>query len=285
MLCKNPYMQGNHAYGCTQCMPCRLNRRRVWTHRMMLEALVHSAASFVTLTYSDEWVPENGSLQPRDLQLFLKRLRRSTSLPIRFFACGEYGDLTWRPHYHLALYGIDETYKDVVEKNWGLGLIHIGTLTTESAQYVAGYVTKKLTKKSDPILAGRHPEFARMSLRPGIGALSIQSVADALSCRNGWDEIERLGDVPAVLRHGPGNYPLGSYLRRRLREAMNFDDLKQSKEASLLQSQEMLAMWEDYICAAKSPKETLKGMLLDLNKQKTRNLETRMRIHSKKGSI
>lgn len=77
MLCKNPYMKGVLAFGCGQCNPCRINRRRLWTHRIMLESLKHGDSSFVTLTY--ETLPSDGSLVPKDLQNFMKYLRMRVS--------------------------------------------------------------------------------------------------------------------------------------------------------------------------------------------------------------
>lgn len=251
----------------------------------MLEALVSPSASFITLTYDEESLPPDGSLRSRDLQLFIKRLRHYAKRQIRYFACGEYGDLTMRPHYHAALFNVQHTEQNLIDIAWGLGRTSIAELTMERANYVAGYVTKKMTDANDDRLQGRTPEFARMSLRPGIGSPSVQQIADALSSRNGWDEIDRLGDVPTVLRHGPSNYPLGRYLRQKLREAMSFDVESVSKEQSLKQSQEMLALFEDHVASSKHPKQTLKGMLDDLNRQKIRNLETRQKIYSIKGHL
>lgn len=251
----------------------------------MLEGLVHASSSFVTLTYADEFLPDGGNLLARDMQLFMKRLRKKLDRPVRFYGVGEYGEQNFRPHYHLALFGVDVSEQPLIEACWPLGIVHIGDLTFDSAQYLCGYVTKKMTHAEDKRLGGKRPEFARMSLRPGIGAASVQQIADALSNRSGWDEIHRLGDVPTMLRHGQKNYPLGRYLRRRLREAMNFETLLQSKEASIQQSEELLALWKDYVSNSKSPKDTLAGMIVDLGKQKVRNVETRARIFSKRETL
>lgn len=285
MICKKPFVQSNHAYGCGQCLPCRLNRRRLWTHRIILEALVHPASSFVTLTYAPENVPDKGSLNPVDLQKFLKRLRFNSVQKLRFFGVGEYGDLTQRPHYHLALFGLGKLDTPLVDQSWGLGYVYLGDLTLQSAQYVAGYVTKKMTAKDDPRLQGRYPEFARMSNRPGIGALSIQQVADALSNRHGWDEISTLGDVPHSLRHGGSVYPLGRYLRSKLRKAMNFEETGQSKEESIRQSNELLSMFKDYFNDAPLEAQTITQMIKEKSVQKIRNLEGRNRIYSSKKGL
>lgn len=97
-------------------------------------------------------------------------------------------------------------------------------LSPQSMAYVAGYVTKKLTKADDSRLQGRAPEFSRMSLRPGIGAPSMDSVATALATKAGAQLVSRLGDVPLTLMHGQQSMPLGRYLRTRLRRELGVDE-------------------------------------------------------------
>jgi len=247
MLCKKPFTKGATSHGCGQCMPCRIKRRRIWTHRMMLEAAVHPASSFITLTYNDQNNP--GTLVPSHLQLWLKRIRKGYGAPLRFYGVGEYGDITERPHYHVALFGHDPKHHYAVERTWDYGYSYTGELTLHSAQYIAGYVTKKLTATNDPRLNGRYPEFARMSLRPGIGAPGLSQVAAALQNKHGWDEITRTADVPGMLRHGGRTMPLGRYMRLRLRQEMNFTELTQSEEAAFKAQQKMLDVYRDYLTA------------------------------------
>lgn len=104
---------------------------------------------------------------------------------------------------------------DLIRDTWGHGNIHSGELNVHSAAYIAGYVTKKMTGKDDPRLEGRHPEFARMSNRPGIGAHAMAEVASVFLTHD-LDETEV--DVPNHLNHGRTAYPLGRYLKRKLRE-------------------------------------------------------------------
>lgn len=230
MLCRKPYTKRGAQFGCGQCMPCRINRRRIWAHRIMLEALVSSSASFLTMTYDDEHLPDAASLEVRHVQLYWKKLRER-GYSFRYFVCGEYGDLSERPHYHAALFGVPRCYCDFrapdprchctdFKEAWGRGNLYWGDITPASALYIAGYVTKKMNKE-DPTLGGRYPEFARMSLRPGIGATAMSQVAAALRCKAGQDEIARTGDVPLVLRHGSRRHPLGRYLRECLRKELS----------------------------------------------------------------
>lgn len=236
-LCRNPYVQGSAAYDCGSCLPCRRKRRRLWTHRLMLESLEAQGAAFVTLTYRPENTPVDGSLVPEHLQSWLKRLREMIApRRVRFYAVGEYGDETSRPHYHVALFGYGPclwgrsqytdkrlnccSICDLVRDTWGHGFVYLGELEVKSCMYIAGYMLKKMTKVDDPRLKGRHPEFARMSLRPGIGAWAMDEIAHSLM-RYKLDE--KLADVPESLRHGAKLMPLGRYLRRRLRERIGRD--------------------------------------------------------------
>jgi len=247
---------------------------------MLLESYLHSRSTFVTLTYSPEKLPPGGSLQPRDLVLFLKRLRFNIRpIKVRYFGVGEYGEETWRPHYHLALFGIGREAQPDIEKAWSLGLVHCGDLTVKSAQYVAGYVTKKMTAIDDPRLNGKHPEFARMSRNPGIGRYAVEVIAATLNDREGCKQIGREGDVPSVLRHGKTKMPLGRYLKEKLRDSLGFDE-KTLPEGKFLQwIEEMRAVQE----TAKSSGTSFRRELVE--DQKILNLETRANIWRKKETL
>lgn len=193
----------------------------------MLEAALHEDNAFLTLTYDEDHLPLDGSVHPKTFSAFVKRLRKGGA-KFRYFAVGEYGDNTFRPHYHAILFGfptcrwgITRKSRDdccpicvSVRKAWGKGTIELGTVTAQSCAYVAGYLNKKMVRDTDPRLGGRRPEFARMSLRPGIGYQMMHEVASTLM-EHGLDE--RLVDVPILLQHGRTKYPLGRYLRRKLR--------------------------------------------------------------------
>lgn len=140
-----------------------------------------------------------------------------------------------------------------------------------SAQYVAGYVTKKMTAKDDPRLVGRHPEFARMSLRPGIGAGMMSDVASTLMQFN----LEKTQpDVPSALRHGGRTFPLGRYLRRRLRKECGLDE--KAPQSSLLELEEK--MRDVYARSITGPEVSPKKILFADGEQEVRNLEVRQKI-------
>lgn len=193
-----------------------------------MESLVHPANVFATLTYREEMY----ELCPEHLQMFIRRLRkRLMPRRVRYFGVGEYGEGRGRPHYHVALFGVSVSeYRDI-ERAWSvrvrkkdvpLGFTHCGELNEQSAAYLAGYVTKKMTSKEDPRLCGKHPEFARMSLRPGIGHGACLNFADGLMTGGGAKAVMAKGDVPSDIRVGKTRYPLGRYLRRELRKGIGW---------------------------------------------------------------
>lgn len=161
---------------CGQCIGCRLERSRQWAMRCMHEASLHDANCFITLTYDDDHVPADGSLDYSHFQLFMKRLRKHfssrvayrqdgqmrfkvVSLPVRFYMCGEYGEEFDRPHYHACLFGVNFGDRvpvrflcqsklftsPTLSRLWPYGYSSIGEVNFESAAYVARYILKKIT--------------------------------------------------------------------------------------------------------------------------------------------
>lgn len=259
----------------------------------MLESMLWEDNAFITLTYAEENLPERGSLVPRHMQLWLKRLRKMIAPQcVRFYLVGEYGDETERPHYHAALfnfrsclYGVSRYSKtrvrccmqcDLVQESWGLGHTYLGSLEERSAQYISGYVLKKMTSVDDIRLNGRAPEFARMSLRPGIGGDSVDAIADSL-VRCGALEV----DVPGGLRHGRLIKPLGRYLRRRLRVRLGRDVLA-PREVQIERSKEMHAM---YVSNVLDPSKSVKEMIVEVDDQVVRQLEARRRLFKERKSL
>ena len=161
----------------------------------MHEASLHDENSFVTLTYDPRFLPEDGSLDHRHFQLFMKRLRKKCGKKISFYMCGEYGERLLRPHYHVLLFGesfADDRYEwsvrggrkyyrsDLLEASWQLGFADLSPeVTFKNAAYVARYITKKqiggttdAQREHYTLPDGRSvkPEYAVMSRRPGIAS-------------------------------------------------------------------------------------------------------------------
>ncbi len=193
---------------CGQCIGCRIDYSRQWANRCMLELQDHDSAFFCTFTYDNDHVPisyyadkETGEAKPsltlrkRDFQLLMKRIRKHFSDDhIRFFAAGEYGGQTLRPHYHAIIYGLHLNdlvpYKTVKEggvlytyynspslqKCWldsdgkPIGFVVVGAVTWESCAYTARYVLKKQKGEASAVYQefNLEPEFTLMSRKPGI---------------------------------------------------------------------------------------------------------------------
>lgn len=149
---------------CGQCRFCRAERCRQWGMRAALESKLYNVNSFITLTYSPEHLPANGCLDYDAPVAFMKRLRKRHGSDIRSYGCAEYGSKGGRPHYHLCLFNFDFEDKKQIRNHggrdalfeseelrdlWPFGYSSVGSLTFESAAYVAGYCTKKLTGKLD----------------------------------------------------------------------------------------------------------------------------------------
>lgn len=188
---------------CGQCVGCRLERSRQWAMRCTHEAQLYKNNCFITLTYDNDHLPDDGSLHVDHYQDFMKRFRfhysgiepvvdsdGKTTYPIRFFHCGEYGETFGRPHYHACIFNFDfddrvlykitngvRLYKSQkLSDLWGKGFVTVGDVTFQSAAYVARYIMKKITGDAaddhymDPVTGVfKKPEYTTMSRRPGIG--------------------------------------------------------------------------------------------------------------------
>lgn len=152
---------------CGICAFCCATKRSDWALRIHYESRRHVVKKFVTLTYADanlRWKGGVSQLDKRDVQLWLKRVRR-TGATVRYYAVGEYGSKTFRPHYHVLLFG--DVSDQVIRESWPNGHVHIGQVTEASVMYCLGYIVngkgwKMRTKRVAP--------FSLMSRKPGIGA-------------------------------------------------------------------------------------------------------------------
>lgn len=156
---------------CEKCQGCIADKRLMWGLRCYHESLQYQSSCMLTLTYDDDHIPADGKITKRELQLLFKKLRKA-GCKFRYFACGEYGEQTRRPHYHALIFGEDfqndalrtpgysHYQNQKLTDIWGKGRVTINALTVSACFYTAGYVTKKINDKDT---------FNLMSTRPFIG--------------------------------------------------------------------------------------------------------------------
>jgi len=188
---------------CGQCIGCRLERSRQWAIRCVHEASLYDENCFITLTYNDQNMPRDKSLNVEHFQKFMKRLRKRTNAKIRYYHCGEYGEQCavcgrnrrdchlngctfikslGRPHFHACVFnydfpdkilyqtnnGIDIYTSETLSDLWPMGFSTLGDVTFESAAYTARYITKKIFgEDAIDYYQNRKPEYTTMS--NGIG--------------------------------------------------------------------------------------------------------------------
>lgn len=181
---------------CGNCIGCRTSRAQEWALRCSLESDEHKYMCWTTITYEEKFKPP--TLRKKHLAAWLKRMRSKLNYTekrkLRFFACGEYGEYTQRPHYHAILWGLPET-STLPQEAWDYGFLRTHTLTPAGIAYVAGYVSKKLgayyprpryklvpegtpdaDERVNPLtgevfwtVTTYQPPFLQMSRRPGLG--------------------------------------------------------------------------------------------------------------------
>lgn len=170
MKCIYPISVHGMSVACGNCVGCRLARAEMWAIRLRHEWSYWKDASFLTLTYDEDHLPEGRTLVPGHMQLFWKRYRKDTGRMVKYFMCGEYGELNDRPHYHAVAFGIPATSssRDEIDERWGMGRTSCTQLTQERIRYTAKYITKKVNGKLQLATYGeRIPPFQRSSI--GIG--------------------------------------------------------------------------------------------------------------------
>lgn len=247
---------------CGKCLSCLINKRKKWSLRILLEALDHDHSSFCTLTYNDEHIEDN-QLNPHHLTLFLKRLRHFYKF--RYYACGEYGARTHRRHFHVVFFGLEANneVEQAIQKCWRYGFVYNLPFTPERAEYVAGYVTKKVAqieevhrfpsvedarRMASSRFARRHgkmvqvfsrvPEFARMSRMPALGSKFIDRTKSAILLQHNGH------DVASIVRYNGKYYPLDATIKRKCREKFftfrQISTLKEAKKRELIKESKRL---------------------------------------------
>lgn len=164
---------------CGKCVSCLKRRSGHWSFRLAQEAQVSSSASFLTLTYANAPISENGfpTLVKRDVQLFMKKLRKKCPLyKLKYYFCGEYGTKTNRPHYHAIIFNLPQRIihkPQLITDTWEHGHTMITHSNDLTINYVSGYIMKdniKPINKHDDRLR----EFSLMSKGMGLSYLTPQ---------------------------------------------------------------------------------------------------------------
>ncbi len=226
MQCLRPIELPSGYITCGQCRNCRIDKKRVWTCRLLLESKYYPTSSFVTLTYEDEVIPLTvdglTNLLKEDVKKFIKDFRysyRSWDSNFRYFAVGEYGKDTQRAHFHLILFGVDPEREQLIQETWGKGFTTTSEISRARIAYVSQYCLKKL---NSPDLEDetRNPEFALQSRKPGIGSPALNYLENVLCSKHGSEYIAYAMDVFKAIRIDGRIYPLGNYLRSILRHRL-----------------------------------------------------------------
>lgn len=179
MQCPHPItLKTGDVVPCGKCPVCKANERQEWVFRLKEEAKVSAYSLFVTLTYDEEHVPEGLNVNKRDVQLFLKRLRKNFAKgELRYYIVSEYGDTTFRPHYHGLFFfqhlpENEVKLFDIITDSWQNGFCKYGKVELASIVYCTKYCLKK---SSTP--PGREPVFRLMSkMNGGLGFYYIDSM-------------------------------------------------------------------------------------------------------------
>ena len=199
---------------CGKCSECTKDYYTMWATRGSRELMRWDSSIFITLTYNEEHINDNRSLSKKEIQDFIKRVKKhfrsNKENPIRQSYCGEYGTKTLRPHYHAILYNCDFTDKKphritdaghpvftsaILTRLWGKGNAEFGYATPQSIAYLYKYILKKKSRKEklkpltleiDGITYDVEHEFIESSRNPGIGA----HMRDSPSIKKGYLTVD-----------------------------------------------------------------------------------------------
>lgn len=241
----------NNSVPCRKCISCKLDNAKEWAIRSALECKSSKDNWFITLTYSDEFIPVNDKgifrVRYKDLRQFFKSLReyyrRRGIKEIKYLASSEYGSRTNRPHYHICFFGLplDDLeltgeksnlghpyfVSKLIERIWGKGIHKIGCVTYKSAGYVSRYTLKKV-KKLDYEKLGIESEKLFMS--KGIGKKYFEENKDHIYKY----DVVNLNTDKGLVRLQPPRY------FDRLYEKQNSQHLQEIKNARIVNAKHNL---------------------------------------------
>lgn len=170
---------------CGHCWQCRRENSLDTAVRAEHELSYWNESSFLTLTYSDKFLPDNSSLYRPHITSFVREIKRDRDSMI--FGCGEYGGRFGRPHYHLILFSNSPIPSEEYKKHWPYGNFDVGSCTPASIAYVCKYSVKKVlghSGKSYYADRGIIPEFGIFPKRPAMGRRWVEDNLPFLRSNN-----------------------------------------------------------------------------------------------------
>lgn len=258
---------------CGHCAFCMATRRSDWALRIHYEQRQHLDAKFLTLTYANphlKWKNGKSQLHKKDLQNYMKRLRKAITPKrkkgqpkpktptLRYYAVGEYGSRTYRPHYHVLMFGTIP--ENVIRTSWIFGQVHIGSVRQQSIMYCLGYM---VNGKHWTMTHGRERPFCLMSRRPGLGNgyLSTAMIEWHKSGRKNYALLD------GVKRHLPRYYKEKIFSKiDRVRIAVRDQKEHFKKEVEWIRSPAMAKM-KDPLKYRKEQRRRLAQKIKDKTKQ------------------
>lgn len=269
MQCTRPIRIRNGVFPCGHCLDCRIGKAREWSARLLHELSYWQKAVFVTLTYEDDFLPAKGSLRKKDLQNFFKRLRKYSNTKIKYYACGEYGSKTNRPHYHAIIFGLGQSKEDkaFIKDCWRYcqwsnfsDKKAFGTVTYDSCRYVSDYIFKKYNgEKALEEYTSKDLEIPFKICSQGLGLRYLEDNRDNL-----------------IFNHG--------FTLRGVRMALPryyVDKLGIKLEP---QDEKRLEQWTNYAKRTNIPLPDIAETILQHNRQRELNTERRTSLY-KKGEL
>lgn len=251
----------NHWVPCNKCIACRRQRAREWSTRLIHELSYWKHSCFLTLTYDDEHLPSDLAISKDELQRYFKRLRKDI-LPqkIKYFACGEYGDISNRPHYHAIILGLSE-FDSIFDENWKKGFVKNASVSPYSIRYVTNYVLKKtFGKVAEEQFQGRQPPFQLVS--QGMGKRWWMDNLNNAVLNGGITQFGQPVPIPRYYRKFLEGTGLDSHLTGLIDEkTVRAADAKYDLLAAKGLSDEVL---EEYEAAANRQRKRTKEHLLEL---------------------
>lgn len=274
MLCaKLSTRNDGFKFPCGQCLNCRVNQRRAWQARLLLEAASHAYGIFATLTFRDVGTPS--PLRRSDIKTFTKALSSNVGHFV-YFCAGEYGSKLGRAHYHIHLFSDYPILDSHVSLAWPFGSVHIGDTEPASLDYTLGYLLKQSKVIRWPIEI-RYPEFR--SFTKGIGKTALPHLL--------IDGTE----LPREFRVFGRTWPIPRYLRERAKKLGFTVSERESVKLEALEARAMRvvlgdsSLSEEQVAAAYEKYwEAKKVKSAQLQKKAIRAAYLQMHGHVKKGN-